>query len=70
MNNIKLNSFKEWRDVYWNNDNPVINKLKSLSEIDLDELDNDEIKTLILELDRRFVQLWDKVVFENKKEKS
>lgn len=68
MNIIKLNCFKQWRKVHWNNDNLVINKLKALDEIDLDELDKDELKTLITELDRRFVQLWDKVVFENKKD--
>ncbi len=49
-------------DIYWDDSSmpSLMNKFKS------DSIDVDELKLLVLELDRRLIQLWDKVTFERK----
>lgn len=49
-------------DIYWADDHikTLMNKFKA------DSIDIDELKLLVSELDRRLIQLWDKVTFENK----
>jgi hypothetical protein len=57
MKEGQLRSLKS--NVYWADD-----ELKALSNKTIDEMSNDELKFILKQLDRRFIQLWDKVVFE------
>lgn len=66
MNIVDLHCFKPWRNVHWNSDD-LIDRLKPMNGIDLDELSPDELKHLVKELDRRFIQLWDKIQYEKSK---
>lgn len=67
MNIIKLHTINPtWRKVYWNND-PLIQRLSNTPNIDIDDLSKDELIHLVKELDRRFMQLWDKIEYENLK---
>lgn len=51
-------------DVFWDSNNEVIQKLQSKDGPELADLEQEELWHLIKELDRRFIQLWDKVAFE------
>jgi len=58
-------SFQTLRSAsaYWSSDRPdTIAALKVAPEV----LSNDDLVQLIRELDRRFIQLWDKVTFERR----
>lgn len=46
-------------NVYWED-----NEVKALSNKTIDEMSKDELKFILKQLDRRFIQLWDKVIFE------
>ena len=48
------------REAYWVPDSPVLGAL----QLPPDDLDKDALVALVYELDRRFIQLWDKVVYE------
>ena len=49
--------------IYWN---PSDDKMKSIFEegVDVDEMETEALEYLISELDRRLIQLWDKVQWE------
>lgn len=51
------------KDAFWH-DSDIVELLKK----DLKYLNEEELRTLVSELDRRFMQLWDKVVFEREHE--
>ena len=46
--------------AYWDPDSEIINLLDKPPE----DMTKKELEVLVKELDRRFMQLWDKVVFE------
>lgn len=50
--------------VFWDENDGVMNKLRDNPRAALADMADEEIIHLIKELDRRFVQLWDKVAFE------
>lgn len=47
------------RNAHWDE-----GKVKELLQKPPEELDKDEVMLVLRELDRRFMQLWDKVTFE------
>lgn len=51
-------------NVFWNPDDGLIDLLRQDEGPELADLEPEQLWYLIKELDRRFVQLWDKVVFE------
>lgn len=62
-------------NAYWDENNELKDIISGSKggngfrgNIDLDMLSSDEKDLLIIELDRRFSQLWDKVCFESKNE--
>ena len=50
------------RKIYWTEDS----KIPGIMDKPFSELSNEELKLLVLELDRRLIQFWDKVHFENR----
>lgn len=61
-------------NAYWGDGNKIIVDIMSGSKgngekgvVDLESLSKVELKTLIVELDRRMIQLWDKVSYERNK---
>ena len=53
-----------WRNTHWNDAPELLNDPEGIDTTDLPE----NVIQLIKELDRRFIQLYDKVQFENSKE--
>lgn len=50
--------------VFWSPDDGLIDLLRQEGGPELHDLEPEQLWHLIKELDRRFVQLWDKVTFE------
>ena len=55
-------------NIHWDPKDQRIVDIMNGGEIKLDYMDKDDVKYLITELDRRLVQLWDKVIFERKQD--
>lgn len=60
-------------NAYWGDDVKIIKDVMSGAKgngekgmVDLESLTNYEMQVLVKELDRRFIQLWDKVSYERK----
>lgn len=53
------------KDIYWDG-LTIPNIMEKLKNEEI----SDDLKLLLTELDRRLIQLWDKVVFERKLEES
>lgn len=62
MDKRQLRSLRS--DVFWDPNDGLIDLLRKEDGPELQDLDREQLWHLIKELDRRFVQLWDKVVFE------
>lgn len=62
MDKRQLRSMKS--GVFWNPDDGLIDLLRQDNGPELQDLEPEQLWHLIKELDRRFVQLWDKVAFE------
>ena len=56
------------KDVFWDPSNDLVSTLRNKDDIEINDLDSEQLWHLIKELDRRFIQLWDKVSFERKED--
>ena len=50
------------RNIYWDPDNAAVQAALKLSP---DDMSREQLILMVRELDRRTIQLWDKVIFEN-----
>lgn len=62
MDKRQLRSLRS--DVFWDPSDGLIDLLRQEDGPELQDLDKEQLWHLIKELDRRFIQLWDKVIFE------
>lgn len=62
MDKRQLRSLRS--DVFWDPNDGLINILREKDDVEIADLEPEQLWHLIKELDRRFVQLWDKVKFE------
>jgi hypothetical protein len=51
------------KDAYWDPANLVI---KDLLDVDSKDMTKEQLVLIVHELDRRFIQLWDKISFEKR----
>ncbi len=54
--------------IYWNRADQRIRAIIGDGKVDIKSLTEDDLEYLISELDRRLIQLWDKVCFERTNE--
>lgn len=52
--------------AFWWNETEKEQEIVRLISSDPNSLTHEELVKLAIELDRRFIQLWDKVIFENR----